>query len=47
MLERIRSVTLRLVPECGPAPTLERPDAFARALDDFLDSLVPEAAGVS
>ncbi len=47
MLERIRSVTLRLVPECGRAPTLERPDALARALDEFLDSLVPEAAGVS
>jgi pimeloyl-ACP methyl ester carboxylesterase len=47
MLERIRSVTLRLVPECGRAPALESPDALARALDDFLDSLVSEAAGVS
>jgi pimeloyl-ACP methyl ester carboxylesterase len=43
----IPSATLRLVPECGHAPMLEHPEAFARAVEEFLDSFTPEAAGVS
>jgi pimeloyl-ACP methyl ester carboxylesterase len=35
------------VPECGHAPMLEHPEAFARAVEEFLDSLAPEAAGVA
>jgi pimeloyl-ACP methyl ester carboxylesterase len=41
------SATLRLVPECGHAPMLERPDIFARAVEEFLDSLAPTPARVS
>jgi pimeloyl-ACP methyl ester carboxylesterase len=43
----IPSATLRLVPECGHAPMLERPDIFARAVEEFLDSLAPTPARVS
>ena len=46
-LDGIPSATLRLVPDCGHAPMLEHPEAFARALEEFLDSFVPEAAAVS
>jgi pimeloyl-ACP methyl ester carboxylesterase len=45
-LEGIPSATLRLVPECGHAPMLERPDVFARAVVEFLDSLAPDGASV-
>jgi pimeloyl-ACP methyl ester carboxylesterase len=45
--DRIPSATLRLVPECGHAPMLEHPEAFARAVEEFLDAVAPEAAGVS
>lgn len=38
-LEGIPTATLRLVPECGHAPMLEHPDAFARAVGEFLESL--------
>jgi pimeloyl-ACP methyl ester carboxylesterase len=38
-LEGIPIATLRLVPECGHAPMLERPEAFARAVGEFLESL--------
>jgi pimeloyl-ACP methyl ester carboxylesterase len=38
-LEGIPIATLRLVPECGHAPMLERPEAFARAVGEFLQSL--------
>jgi pimeloyl-ACP methyl ester carboxylesterase len=40
-LEGIPSATLRLVPECGHAPMLEQPEAFARALGEFLETLEP------
>ena len=46
-LDGIPSATLRLVPECGHAPMLEHPEAFARAVEEFLDSFAQEAAGVS
>jgi pimeloyl-ACP methyl ester carboxylesterase len=46
-LDGIPSATLRLLPDCGHAPMLEHPEAFARALEEILDSFVPEAAGVS
>jgi pimeloyl-ACP methyl ester carboxylesterase len=46
-LDGLPSATLRLVPECGHAPMLERPEAFARALAEFLDSLAGDVAGVS
>ncbi len=46
-LEGIPFATLRLVPECGHAPMLEHPQAFTRALEEFLDSLVPASAAVS
>jgi len=46
-LDGIPSATIRLVPECGHAPMLEHPEAFARALEEFLDSFAPEAASVS
>lgn len=45
-LDGIPSATLRLVPECGHAPMLEHPEAFARAVEEFLDSFAPAAAGV-
>jgi len=46
-LEGIPASTIRLVPECGHAPMLEHPEAFARAIDEFLDSVAPETAAVS
>ena len=46
-LDGIPSATLRLVPECGHAPMLEHPEAFARAVEEFLDLFDTEAAGVS
>jgi len=46
-LEGIPSATIRLIPECGHAPMLEHPEAFARAIDEFLDGVAPEAAAVS
>jgi pimeloyl-ACP methyl ester carboxylesterase len=46
-LDGLPSATLRLVPGCGHAPMLERPEAFARALAEFLDSLAGDVAGVS
>ena len=46
-LEGIPSATIRLVPDCGHAPMLERPEAFARAVEEFLDSIAPEAAAIS
>jgi 2-hydroxy-6-oxonona-2,4-dienedioate hydrolase len=46
-LEGIPSATLRLVPECGHAPMLEHPEAFARAVEEFLDSLAPAPSSVS
>jgi pimeloyl-ACP methyl ester carboxylesterase len=36
-----------LVPECGHAPMLEHPDAFTRAVEEFLETLAPVAAAVS
>jgi 2-hydroxy-6-oxonona-2,4-dienedioate hydrolase len=45
-LDRIPAATIRLVPECGHAPMLEHPEAFARAVDEFLDSFDPEAVAV-
>jgi pimeloyl-ACP methyl ester carboxylesterase len=41
-LEGLPSATLRLVPDCGHAPMLEHPDAFARAVVEFLETLAPE-----
>jgi pimeloyl-ACP methyl ester carboxylesterase len=46
-LERIPSARVRLVPECGHAPMLECPDAFVRAVVEFIDSLATEPIGVS
>ena len=46
-LDGIPSATIRLVPECGHAPMLEHPEAFARVVGEFLDSFVPEATSVS
>ena len=46
-LEGIPDATLRLVPECGHAPMLEHPDAFARAVEEFLESLTSEPAPVA
>ena len=40
-LEGLPSATLRLVPDCGHAPMLEHPERFARAVEEFLDSLAP------
>lgn len=38
-LAGLPSATLRLVPDCGQAPMLEHPEAFVRAVLDFLESL--------
>jgi len=46
-LEGIPAATLRLVPDCGHAPMLEHPTAFARAVEEFLDSFAADGAGVS
>jgi pimeloyl-ACP methyl ester carboxylesterase len=46
-LESIPSATLRLVPDCGHAPMLEHPEAFARAVGEFLDALDAAPAGLS
>lgn len=46
-LNRIPSATLRLVPKCGHAPMLEHPEAFARAVQEFVDSLAPVSARAS
>jgi pimeloyl-ACP methyl ester carboxylesterase len=46
-LDGIPSATLRLIPECGHAPMLERPEPFARAVAEFIDSLAPEPVSVS
>src|SRR5262245_31369996 len=46
-LDGLPSATLRLVPECGHAPMLEHPQAFARAVEEFLHTLAPEAQEVS
>jgi pimeloyl-ACP methyl ester carboxylesterase len=46
-LEGLPSATLRLVPDCGHAPMLERPEAFARAVTEFLETFVPEPASVA
>jgi pimeloyl-ACP methyl ester carboxylesterase len=40
-LEGLPHATLRLVPDCGHAPMLEHPEAFGRAVAEFLDSLAP------
>jgi pimeloyl-ACP methyl ester carboxylesterase len=42
-LDGIPSATIRLVPECGHAPMLEHPEAFANAVDEFLDTFEPES----
>jgi pimeloyl-ACP methyl ester carboxylesterase len=42
-LDGLPSATLRLLPYCGHAPMLEHPEAFARAVEEFLDSFEPEA----
>jgi pimeloyl-ACP methyl ester carboxylesterase len=46
-LEGLPSATLRLVPDCGHAPMLEHPAAFARAVLEFLETLAPKPAGVA
>jgi pimeloyl-ACP methyl ester carboxylesterase len=46
-LDGIPSATIRLVPECGHAPMLEHPEAFANAVDEFLDSFEPESVTAS
>jgi pimeloyl-ACP methyl ester carboxylesterase len=46
-LDGLPSATLRLVPDCGHAPMIERPDTFARTVEEFLDSLTPEPIGVA
>ena len=46
-LDGLPSATLRLLPDCGHAPMIERPDAFARTVEEFLDSLTPEPIGVA
>ena len=46
-LEGIPSAIIRLVPECGHAPMLEHPEAFARAVEEFLDGIAPETVAVS
>ena len=40
-LDGIPSATLRLVPECGHAPMLEHPEAFARAVEELPRPLTP------
>jgi pimeloyl-ACP methyl ester carboxylesterase len=46
-LDGLPFATLRLLPDCGHAPMIERPDAFARTVEEFLDSLNPEPIGVA
>jgi 2-hydroxy-6-oxonona-2,4-dienedioate hydrolase len=46
-LEGIPAAIIRLVPECGHAPMLEHPEAFARAVEEFLDGIAPETVAVS
>jgi pimeloyl-ACP methyl ester carboxylesterase len=46
-LEGLPSATLRLVPDCGHAPMLEHPEAFVRAVSEFLDTLAPGPARVA
>jgi pimeloyl-ACP methyl ester carboxylesterase len=43
--ELIEDSQLFLVPECGHAPMMERPEIFNRHLEEFLESVVANQAG--
>jgi pimeloyl-ACP methyl ester carboxylesterase len=45
-LHGIPGADLRLIPRCGHAPMLERPEAFGHALIEFLDNLPSNLAAV-